>query len=116
MMQRSPIITLTRKELKTMLQAAVQEQVEADQKVLDDALAEQVEKDAVADFQYFYAGALLILHDVFGYGNLRLNRFFDSLEKLMARHYSPEALTEILKARTGIELGVGGTVEADRNG
>jgi len=34
MMQRSPIITLTRKELKTMLQAAVQEQVEADQKVL----------------------------------------------------------------------------------
>lgn len=54
------------------------------------------------------------LHDVFGYGNLRLNRFFDSLEKLMARHYSPEALTEILKARTGIELGVGGTVEADK--
>ena len=114
MMQRRPIITMTRKEFDARLQAAVQEQVEADEKVLNDALARQIEQDAVNDFQYFHTAAYLVLHRTFKYGSVRLSRFFDALEKLMKKHYSPKELTNLLRAETGFEFEVKDTVEANK--
>jgi len=112
----SLFLTMTRKEfeneVKKALETALHDQVEADQKVLDDAIQAQIQIDAFKDYKYFYTASLYILWKHFDFKKDDLNRFYDTLNDFFKDPPAYQNMVEVVNRVAEFDIDDAVLVEA----
>jgi hypothetical protein len=114
--EMSLFLTMTRKEfeneVKKVLETALHDQVEADQKVLDDAIQAQIQIDAFKDYKYFYTASLYILWKHFDFKKDDLNRFYDTLNDFFKDPPAYQNMVEVVNRVAEFDIDDAVLVEA----